>query len=514
MKYAKKGGIIMNLAKEFIQIANSYGNRPAISFKDQDISYVELANQIKATINILKEDVKFGDIICCFSENRPEIISLYLATTALGAIFVPINHQLTPDEVADILKRTNPVHCFTSENSEDLFKEALKITAFEKEYKLIGNLVASNINDSYGVAELQEFDQDTDALIIFTSGSTGVPKGVVATHLNELESTKQYKEVWHINENDKVLITLPMSFLYGLTTGTLTCLFAGAHVVLEEKFHPVKVLNKMVQEKITLFMGVPTMYNMMLNASEKMDITRLDSIRLMLTAGAPIAESTVKHFKQKLNIQIMNFFALTEVRPVIAYNTKTDIFKEGSCGRVAPGVQIKIQDNDGNEVVSPQTEGELLIKSNTLFKCYYNDPDQTKSVIKDGWFYTGDLVKYDEEGYFYIVGRKKELIIRGGINISPSEIEECISKHPSIYEVAVIGIPDDVFGEKVAAVISLKEEHTLSPDEIQMFVKERMAEFKVPEHIVIVSELPKSGVGKINKKELKKLLNNECRVIF
>jgi long-chain acyl-CoA synthetase len=495
------GRCLVNLANVFLDTVRKRPRQAAITFENRTFSYLDLASLLQQWSQFLKASISKGDRVLCISENRPEIMAIYLAVAGVGGVFVPVNPQLSQKEVDDIILRASHVLAITSyENAEKLnnTKHSIKQVSIEQ-YR---------VNPTFNIQNIEnfiDFDDRDGCLICFTSGSTGRAKGVFASHLNEFTSSKQYAESWVVTDNDRLLITLPLSFVYGLTTGCLMGLLAGAHIILEKRFHPQIALERIRDHQVSVFMGVPTMYTMMLNvqenASHKYDIS---SVRLMLTAGAPIANEVLDRFYKELHIELTNFYALSEIRPICTFNVKNDQqFKRGSCGRIPDGVDVRLLDENGEDITIPGKVGELVAKSDTLMIQYYGDIDLTLDTIKNGWFYTGDLGMFDEEGFYYITGRKKDLVIRGGINISPVEIEEHLYKNPAILEVVVLGVPDEIFGEELLAQIVPKTDYRLEEEEIRLFLQENLASYKVPKYILIVPELPKNNSGKIDKKRVK-----------
>jgi long-chain acyl-CoA synthetase len=486
----------MNIGNIFLEVAKKQLENPAITFEDKIISYKQLAVLVEKWGDYLSSKINKDDRVLCVSENCPEIMAIYLAVAGLGGVFVPINPQLTQDEINDIFERSTPaLGIFSEKNKGTLpnIKEAVPVNLFHA------------TEEECNYKEFEEFEKDKGCLICFTSGSTGKAKGVYISHLNEYTSCKQYSEYWNINSYDKVLISLPQSFLYGLTTGCLMALISGAHIILEKRFHPVESLEIIEKHKVTVFMGVPTMYTMMLDAQNKASKKyNTSSIRLMLTAGAPIANEILDEFKDVFSIEITNFYALSEIRPIFTNNLKENgDIRRGSCGKMVKSVEVKLLDENGQKITKAGTEGEIAAKSDTLMIGYYDDLKLTSEIIRDGWFYTGDLGMFDSEGYFYITGRKKELIIRGGINISPVEVEEFIYKYPPVLEAVVVGVPDNIFGEEIYAQVVVKDNYTVEEEELKNFLKAYLAPYKVPKYFEFVEGLPKNNSGKIDKKKVK-----------
>lgn len=486
----------MNIGNTFLDKAEAQLQQPAITFEQQVYTYEHITILIQKWRSFLTSKIKPGDRVLCFSDNCPEVMALYLAVAGLGNVFIPINPKLSEEEIVDIIERSTPALAVASNNDAFKFPNIPEVVGI-KEFSKEGTL-------NFPIPRFTEVDEEQGCLICFTSGSTGRAKGVYASHINEYTSCEQYAKSWKVTAQDKVLIALPQSFLYGLTTGCLMALFVGAHIYLEKKFHPVEALTRIEQQRITLFMGVPTMYTMMLDVQRKATKPYdTKSLRLLLTAGAPIADEILAEFKKTFNIQLSNFYALSEIRPIFTHEAGLPIKKQQSCGRAVEDVEVRLLNVEGNDITVPGQEGELIARSATLMLAYYGDPEITAQTVRDGWFYTGDLAVFDEAGYYYITGRKKELVIRGGINISPVEVESFIYKHPAVLETVVIGVPDKVFGEELFTQIVLKDGQTLSKQQLVEFLSDKLAPYKIPKHIEFVQSLAKNHSGKISKKRVR-----------
>jgi len=493
----------MNIARALGEVREARPDAPAISFDAQTWSYEELWARTRALACYLQPLLAPGRCVLCLTPNHPQVVAAYAAVAGLGSIFVPVNPELTVEEIRYIAATVEPAVALGSRDLLPRLGAALEQAGQRPhvlELPLEADLPAGEIT-------FADLDPDQGALICFTSGSTDQPKAVFASHRNELASAAQYAAVWAIHPGDRVLVALPLSFLYGLTTGALTALLNGAEVLLEDRFHPRRILKRIERDRATVFMGVPTMYAMMLQVGlEEPDTFDLSSIRLMLTAGAPIAEAILDAFYQRFGVHVIDFYALSEVRPVFAYDARR--FRRGrpgSCGRQLPGVEVRLVDPDGKLVARRGEAGELLVRSDTLMKGYYRDPERTAAAMPDGWFHTGDLATLDEDGFYHIVGRKSDLIIRGGVNIAPAEVERAILRHPAVLEAAVVGVPDAVFGEEVAAAVSLKPGAQLSEGDLIDAVRTVLAEYKLPRRIRFASSLPRGVTGKVDKQAVRAL---------
>jgi long-chain acyl-CoA synthetase len=350
--------------------------------------------------------------------------------------------------------------------------------------------------------ELADRTGDDTAVILYTSGTTGKPKGAELTHSNlHRNSAGVSQKLGEMSEDDVLLGALPLFHSFGQTCTMNSAVSVGATVTMLPRFDPDKALAIIQRDSVTIFQGVPTMYNAMLH-SESCDEADCSTLRLCMSGGAAMPAELMRGFEEKFGCIILEGYGLSETSPVASFNHPDRERKPGSIGTPIEGVEMQVWDDDGNEV--PQGEvGEIVIRGHNLMKGYWNREDATKDAITDdGWFRTGDMAKMDKDGYFFIVDRKKDLIIRGGYNVYPREIEEVLYEHPAIQEAAVIGVPHDELGEEVGAAVVLKEGESLEADELKSYVKEQVAAYKYPRSIWFVDELPKGPTGKILKREI------------
>jgi long-chain acyl-CoA synthetase len=342
-------------------------------------------------------------------------------------------------------------------------------------------------------------DRDT-AVILYTSGTTGTPKGAELTHSNLLCNTRVVVGLAQLTQDDVVLGALPLFHSFGQTCGLNATMAAGGTVSMIPRFDPGKALGMIERDRVTVFQGVPTMYTAMLHhpENESFDVS---SLRLCMSGGSAMPVEVLKGFEDAFGCKVLEGYGLSETSPVASFNHPDRERKPGSIGTPVEDLAMKVVDEDGNEVDQGEV-GEIVIKGHNVMKGYWNRPDATEEAIKDGWFHTGDMGTVDEDGYFSIVDRKKELIIRGGYNVYPREIEEVLYEHPAVRECAVIGVPDDKMGEEVGAAVVLKEGQDIDEAALKDFVKAEVAGYKYPRRIWFVDELPKTATGKILKREV------------
>jgi long-chain acyl-CoA synthetase len=342
---------------------------------------------------------------------------------------------------------------------------------------------------------------DDTAVILYTSGTTGTPKGAELTHSNLAINADVSKQLFSVGPDDVILGALPLFHAFGQTCGLNVAVGSGASLALVARFDPTAVLETIAREGVTVFEGVPTMYVALLHQPES---ERFDTgtLRLCVSGGAALAVEVLREFERTFDCVILEGYGLSETSPVACFNHPDRVRKPGSIGTPVEGVEMRLVDEKRAEV-GPGEVGEIAIRGHNVMKGYWYRPDATAEAIDaEGWFYSGDLAQVDEDGCFFIVDRKKELIIRGGYNVYPREIEEVLYEHPAIREAAVIGIPHPVMGEEVGAAVALKPGADVSEDDIREFVKSNVAAYKYPRHVWFVDELPKGATGKVLKRAI------------
>jgi len=340
-----------------------------------------------------------------------------------------------------------------------------------------------------------------DAVILYTSGTTGKPKGAVLTHANLSRNAQvAAEEMLNATADDVMMGCLPLFHVFGLTTCLNATVRSGGTLTLLPRFEGGKALDIIGRDRVTIFEGVPTMYTAMLHhpAHATADAT---SLRTCITGGASMPVEVMHRFEQTFGCMILEAYGLSETSPVVSFNHPDRARKPGSIGTAAGGVEVRVVDANGR-ALPPGEVGEIAVRGHNVMKGYWRNPEATAAAIPDGWFRTGDLARTDDDGYLFIVGRQKELIIRGGYNVYPREIEEVLHEHRAVAEVAVIGIPDADLGEEVGAAVRLEDGTTATAAELRAFTRERLAAYKYPRHVWFVRELPKGPTGKILHREV------------
>jgi long-chain acyl-CoA synthetase len=490
-----------NLAANLTQTAERHGDRVAIKLDDFELNYELLSEGSARVAGVLKEKgVKPGDRVGIMLPNVPHFPIVYYGILRAGGVVVPMNPLLKGREVEFYLKDPEARLMFAwhgfgdvaSEGAERAGAEVILVEPGEFEKTLFEQEAAHDVADRDG--------GDT-AVILYTSGTTGTPKGAELTHDNLGSNVDTIlSSLIEITPDDVVLGALPFFHSFGQTCGLNACVKAGGTLTLVPRFEPAKALEILARDGVTIFEGVPTMYVAMLNC-DAADDADVSSLRLCVSGGSAMPGEVLRGFEEKFGCKILEGYGLSETSPVASFNHPDRERKVGSIGTPIEGVEMKVVDDDGGDVETGEV-GEIVIKGPNVMKGYWHREEATADSIRDGWFHTGDMAKIDEDGYFFIVDRKKELILRGGYNVYPREIEEVLYEHPAVEEAAVIGIPDDTMGEEVGAAVVLKKGEDVSADALREFVKEQVASYKYPRRLWFVDELPKGPTGKILKREV------------
>lgn len=485
-------------------IALGTPSAPAIVYEGQTIQYSELIERIDVVADYLNSlGLRGGHAIAAFGQNSPDFAIHYYAAAKLGVVFVPLNFNLTPAEIAYILNHCEAKFLFLDDDATALMINSSETAMFRSQFRPLRMPARSEWGVNLIAPSVPEADHDL--IIAYTSGTTGTPKAVVMDHNAQLGAAKALKEFWGLNSKDCTVVAAPLGFLLGLSTATTVGLLNGMKVVLHRRFHPAEVLDSMVEHKVTVYTGVPTMYSMMLEYSEQQDITYdLSKVRSLICCGAPLADELKKRFETRFCQRLQNYYGMTECYPLIGkFANDPNPLPEGCVGRIAPNASIRIVASDGKEC-EPDVAGEMLVKAASMLKRYHKDPALTEASLVDGWFKSGDLGSIDAAGYIYITGRIKDIIIRGGANISPVEIENVLHRHPEVQDAAVIGVSDERYGEVPVAFITRRQGCEALESNLLQHCKVALAKFKVPASIIVCDALPLGSTGKVDKQALKK----------
>ncbi|HTT28218.1 MAG TPA: long-chain fatty acid--CoA ligase [Solirubrobacteraceae bacterium] len=490
-----------NLAKLLTETASRHGDRSALKLDDSVLTYDMLNEGAARVAGLLKErGLQPGDRVGVMLPNVPYFGAVYYGVLRAGGVVVPMNVLLKGREISFYLSDSGARLMFAWHGFAESAEEGAGVSGTEVIVVKPGEFEALLGGASRDPEDIERDESDT-AVILYTSGTTGTPKGAELTHFNMLENCRAgATDLVHISEHDVIFGALPLFHSFGQTCCLNAGVRAGACLTMIPRFEPGKALEIIQRDNVTLFDGVPTMYHALLNYPERAHYDT-SSLRICVSGGSAMPVEVMRSFEKAFDCIILEGYGLSETSPVASFNHPERERKPGSIGTPIRGVDMKVVDDAGNEL-PPGEVGEIAIRGHNVMKGYWNRPDATAEVLKDGWLLTGDMARMDEDGYFFIVDRKKEMIIRGGFNVYPREIEEVLYEHPAVLEAAVIGVPDETMGEEVAAAVVLRSGHDASPDDVRGFVKERLAAYKYPRHVWFTDELPKGPTGKILKREI------------
>jgi long-chain acyl-CoA synthetase len=482
--------------------AAEYPDHAALRMDDLVLSYAQLREAAGRMSTLLAGlGVEPGDRVGLMLPNVPAFPIAFYGALAAGAVVVPMNPLLKSREVSYYLgdsgaKAVIAWHAAAGEAAKGAADVGAQMIAAETPD--LNDLLAdvSAAPESSGRAGLD------DAVILYTSGTTGHPKGAELTH-NGLVSNAEIcaRTLFDVSPAAVIMGCLPLFHVFGLTCGLNVSVASGATLTLLPRFDPAKALDIIQRDRVTIFEGVPTMYAAMLHLPDA-DPAQAATLQLCASGGAAMPVEILRGFEEKFGCIILEGYGLSETSPVASFNHPDRVRKPGSIGTPIEGVQMRLIDDDWNTVPDGEI-GEIAIRGPNVMKGYWNKPDATAETMRDSWFRTGDMARVDADGYYYIVDRKKDLIIRGGYNVYPREIEEVLHEHPAVAEVAVIGIPHASLGEEVGAAVALKPGASATPDELRSFTRDRVAAYKYPRRVWLVDSLPKGPTGKIMRREVK-----------
>jgi len=482
---------------------NYNADKTALNYKGTSITYGQLDRMVLAYACYLKKaGVKEGDKVVLSCLNSPEFIYSYFGTVRNGAVIVPINLLLTMEEIMYVVKDSeakfmimHPVILQKAKLSKEMVEKALGVTLIVLDEEFNRQLAGISTE---GFEDFK--NEDAISTFLYTSGTTGKQKAAMLTHKNLVENSDQCYIGLQARPDDIYLCVLPMFHVFAFTACILMPLYSGATISILESFQPKEVIETLLKDEITIFMGVPSMYVVLLEAGKK-NIS-FPKLRLAVSGGAALPVEIYRQGREVMKLPIVEGYGLTEASPAVSFNPPDGIQKEGSIGLPLPRVECKIFDEDDNEVPAGVV-GELVVRGGNVMLGYYNQPEESAKALRNGWLHTGDLAKKDEDGYIYIVDRKKDMVIVAGLNVYPREVEEVIYQYPKVKEAAVIGLADKLRGEYVKAFVVLKEGEECHSKELLRFMKEKLAAYKLPRHIEFVESLPKNSTGKIMKRILK-----------
>jgi long-chain acyl-CoA synthetase len=493
-------GMTTNLAELLTDTAERSPERTAVRLDERELSYAELDQASARVAGLLHaKGVAPGDRIGLMLPNVPYFAAVYYGVLRAGGVVVPMNVLLKEREVAYYLADSGARLLFAwhgfadaaHAGSDQAHADCLLVEPGDFE-GLLGR--------SERAREVVERDGGDTAVILYTSGTTGTPKGAELTHHNLRRNAEIAAGLFGIGRDTVTLGALPLFHSFGQTCGLNATIGVGGCLTLIPRFDPGVALEIIQRDRVTVFEGVPTMYAALLNhpARDGFDTSTLE---VCVSGGAAMPVEVMRSFERAFGCTILEGYGLSETSPVASFNHPDRERKPGSIGTPVDGVEMKVVGEDGGELALGDV-GEIAIRGHNVMKGYWRRPEATAAALRDGWFHTGDLARVDEEGYFFIVDRKKDMVIRGGYNVYPREVEEVLYEHPAVREAAVIGVPHPELGEEVAAAIVLAPGASVEEAEIVGFVKGQVAAYKYPRVVWFVDELPKGATGKILKREI------------
>ena len=515
---------MFNLSTILEHHARNSPNKEALIFADKRITFSQLDAATNQVANGLKNiGVGHGDKVALTCPNLPHFPMIYFAILKTGATVVPLSVLLKRHEIAYHLQDSDAkaYFCFVGTPEMPMGQEGYAgfemtdscqnffiITPSPADSSPIEGTKTMGMLMAGQSPKFQSYftSPDDTAVIIYTSGTTGRPKGAELTHSNLFLNANLSKDLQDLGYNDKVMLVLPLFHIFGQVVGMIASIYRGATAVLVPRFEAEMVLNLLQNEKITHFAGVPTMYWGLLSYPDmhKFDLQAIKStLRKCLSGGAALPVQVLKDFEAKFEVAILEGYGMSEGSPVVTFNHPDRVRKPGSVGTPVWGVEVCIKDENGNELGANE-KGEICYRGHNVMKGYYKRPDANAESIKNGWLHSGDIGIRDDDGYYFIVDRTKDMIIRGGYNVYPREVEEVMIQHSAISMVAVIGIAHDEYGEEIKACVVLKAEMVISESELISWTKERIASYKYPRIVEFMNTLPMGASGKILKRELRK----------
>jgi long-chain acyl-CoA synthetase len=489
----------MNLLLAFAQSARGDLSKTALFWGDVQFSYGQFWAQTGLMAQQLQTGlgVRRGDRVGVWLRNCPEFVPALFGIWQAGAVAVPINNFLKPPEVQFILADAGIEVVVLDES---LQQEFAKVSAERPGLKAL-------FVESMGARAGQEAEPRTDlaegdlAVIVYTSGTTGHPKGAMLSHGNLLANVESCRLVLKAVGEDRFVVLLPMFHSFMLTVGVLLPMLIGGSIVLIKTLHPPKnIVMEIIQHRATLLPAVPQFFRALAHNPAPVDLP----LRVCISGGAPLPAETLREFTARFPIPLLEGYGLSEASPVVSFTPIRGPWKAGSIGVPIPGVALSIQ-NEAGEMLPPGQIGELCVCGSNVMLGYWNQPSATAEVVRQGWLLTGDIGYADQDGYYYITDRKKDMLLVNGINVYPREIEEVLYKYPGVREAAIIGIPDARKGEQPLAFVACHEGVQLEEKGLLEYLRQRLADYKLPRTVVFMPALPHSATGKVLKMELRKM---------
>ena len=501
----------MNLATAFAESVKKRSDKIALFWGEREYSYNELWAQTLLVAEQLQNTfgVRPGDRVALWLKNCPEFVPALFGVLQLGAVVVPVNNFFKTDEVNFILADAGVEVLITDAELGTHFRSLAAARPHLKMFKVES---ISELSAEQGRARVGAHGHGSKsrshpvavsdlAVLIFTSGTTGRPKGAMLSHKNLLHNVESCRIVLQTVDVDRFAVLLPLFHSYMLTVGLLLPLLVGGSIVLVKSLHPVRnTLQEILQRRASVLPAIPQFFRGMVNASIPVPLP----LRICVSGAAPLPVQVLKEFETKFQIPLIEGYGLSEASPVVTKNPLDGTRKPGSIGLPIPHVTLSIQDDSGKELGCHEI-GELCVRGGNVMMGYWNQPEETAKVMRNGWLLTGDIGYRDEEGYYFITDRKKDMLLVNGINVYPREIEEVLYQFPGVKEAAVVGKPDSRKGEQPIAFVAANDGVHLEEKAIQHFVRRKLADYKVPRKVMIVPALPRNATGKVLKTKLREM---------
>lgn len=498
----ERQSLVMDLSQLLRATAGEAPDRVAllVASTGRAITFGELEREAdRVAVGLTSFGVTKGDRVAIGMHNVAEFVFAYFGILRAGAAVVPLNVMLTEQEVERVLSDSQAKAVLAAPPFADVVTKG----AADLDVRIFSTASWDELGEIGEPAPAPGVSEDDLAVLAYTSGTTGEPKGVMLSHGNLLANLDQQMSIpeAHVTEDDVLFLALPLFHIFGLNVTLGLLVMNGAKGVLVERFEPVPTLNLMQEHKITVIFGAPPMYTAWC-ATPGADQYDLSSVRLAISGAAPLPADVLREFRDIFNVEIYEGYGLTETAPTLTSNRMTEKPRAGSIGKPLPGIDLRVVDEDGNDVEIGDP-GEIIVRGPNVFKGYWNREDATEQVFRDGWFRTGDIAVQDEDGYLYLVDRKRDLIIVSGFNVFPSEVESALVQNPSVAEAAVVGQPHPYTGETVKAFVVLESGVQATPEQVISDVETRLARFKCPTTIEIVDSLPHLLTGKVLRRALR-----------
>ena len=505
----------MDLKQLLESTAADLPDSEAIICGDRRVNYNQLNRQADTAAAILKHHfgISPGDRVGILLKNSPEYASFIFGIFKIGAIAVPINTFLTSEEVSFILNDAAVALLISSNDFDKVLDELAPHTEFKGVSKagddcwLNPESVLSSLDESIAEINRTEIDPNDQAMFVYTSGTTGKPKAAILTHHNLCSNVESSIQHIQLERRDIFLNILPMFHSFTLMVNMFVPLSLGAKIVIVESIFPVdRVIESMLGERCTVMAGVPQIFNMMAYKQIPGPVKNGIALRMCISGSAPLSETIIRAFEHNFNIPLLEGYGLTEASPVVSVNPFDGLRKVGSVGKPLPQVEAAIFDAGDQELPVGEV-GEIVLRGPNIMQGYYMRDEDTAAALSKGWLHTGDLGKLDQDGYLYIIDRKKDMLISKGMNIYPREIEEQLYAHPAIAEAAVVGRIDETRSETPVAFVTLHEGATVIQEEVIKYLKPKLARYKIPREVIVLDQFPRTSTGKILKRSLRESLN-------